>query len=54
MTTIPDNIYDIVLDPKLSQASALMDIPKKNPLMQSSVFVELLTSGVCHRNADRS
>jgi hypothetical protein len=51
---IPDNIYDMVLDPDLPQASAPMDIPKKNPLAQSSVFADLLTSGTRRRDADRS
>jgi hypothetical protein len=51
---IPDNIYDMVLDPDLPQASAPMDIPKKNPLAQSSVFADLLTSGARLRDADRS
>jgi hypothetical protein len=51
---IPDNIYDIILDPDLPQASAPMDIPKKNPLAQSSVFANLLTSGACRQDANRS
>jgi hypothetical protein len=32
---ISDNIYDMVLDPDLPQASAPMDIPKKNPLLRA-------------------
>jgi hypothetical protein len=51
---IPNNIYDIILDPDLLQASAPMDIPKKNPLAQSSVFADLLTSGICRQDANRS
>jgi hypothetical protein len=43
---IPDHIYDMIFDPDLLQASTPMDIPKKNPLTQSSVFADLLTSGM--------
>jgi hypothetical protein len=51
---IPDNIYDMILDPDILQTSLPMDIPKKNPLAQSSVFADLLTSGACYQNADCS
>jgi hypothetical protein len=51
---IPDNIYDMVLNPDLLQSSAPIDIPKKKPLAQSSVFADLLISGTRHRNANHS
>jgi hypothetical protein len=44
---IPYHIYDIILDPDILQAFVPMGIPKKNPLAQSSVFVDFLTSGTC-------
>jgi hypothetical protein len=46
---IPDHIYDMVLNPDPPQASALMNIPAKNPLVQSSVFADL-TMGVRHQD----
>jgi hypothetical protein len=40
--TIPDEIYDMVLDPDKPQASEPIDIPtKNNPLKQSSIFADL-------------
>jgi hypothetical protein len=42
---IPDEIYDMVLNPEL-QASMLINIPpKNNPFKQSSIFADLTQAG---------
>jgi hypothetical protein len=46
---IPNEIYDMVLNPDPPQASTLIDIPPKNPLAQSSVFADL-AKGAHQRN----
>jgi hypothetical protein len=41
---IPDHIYNIIVNPDILQTSIIINIPKKNPITQSSVFADFLTS----------